>query len=57
MRSDSLQLKNPNGALVNAARGLTKSYGARPPQCGSEQMNREIAKGLSQELREALDPQ
>jgi transposase len=43
-------------ALVNAARGLTKSYGARLPKCGSEQMNREIAKGLSEELREALDP-
>jgi len=43
-------------ALVNAARGLTKSYGARLPKCGSEQMNREIAPGLSQELREALDP-
>jgi transposase len=43
-------------AMVNAARGLTKSYGARLPKCGSEQMNREIAKELSQELREALDP-
>ena len=43
-------------ALVNAARGLTKSYGARLPKCGSEQMSREIAKGLSEELREALDP-
>src|ERR1700732_2002213 len=43
-------------ALVNAARGLTKSYGARLPQCGTEQMNREMAKGLSQELREALAP-
>jgi transposase len=43
-------------ALVNAARGLTKSYGARLPKCGSEQMNREIAKGLSEELRDALDP-
>jgi transposase len=43
-------------ALVNAARGLAKSYGARLPKCGSEQMNREIAQGLSQELREALDP-
>jgi transposase len=43
-------------ALVNAARGLTKSHGARLPKCGSEQMNREIAKGLSEELREALDP-
>ncbi len=43
-------------ALVNAARGLTKSYGARLPQCGTGQMNREIAKGLNQELRDALDP-
>jgi len=43
-------------ALVNAARGLTKSYGERLRKCGSEQMNREIAKGLSQELREALNP-
>jgi transposase len=43
-------------ALVNAARGLTKSYGERLRKCGTEQMNREIAKGLSQELRDALDP-
>ena len=43
-------------ALVNAARGLTKSYGARLPKCGSEQMGREIAKELNQELRDALDP-
>jgi transposase len=43
-------------ALVNAARGLTKSYGERLRKCGSRQMNREIAKDVSQELREALDP-
>jgi transposase len=43
-------------ALVNAARGLTKSYGERLAKCGTQQMNREAAKGLSQELREALDP-
>src|ERR1700720_3749876 len=43
-------------ALVNAARGLTKSYGERLRKCGTEQMNREIAKGLSQELRDVLDP-
>ena len=43
-------------ALVNAARGLTKSYGERLRKCGTGQMNREIAKGLSQELREALEP-
>jgi transposase len=43
-------------ALVNAARGLTKSYGERLRKCGTGQMNRETAKGLSQELREALEP-
>jgi transposase len=43
-------------ALVNAARGLTKSYGERLKKCGTGQMNREMAKGLSQELREALEP-
>jgi transposase len=43
-------------ALVNAARGLTKSYGERLRKCGTEQMNRESCQGLSQQLREALDP-
>src|SRR6202521_1076345 len=43
-------------ALVNAARGLTKSYGERLPKCGTEQMNREIAKGRSPELRDVLEP-
>ena len=43
-------------ALVNAARGLTKSYGARLPKCGTERMNREITKELKPELREALNP-
>src|ERR1039458_3556901 len=43
-------------ALVNAARGLTKSYGERLTKGGTEQMNREIAKELSPELRDALDP-
>src|SRR5467141_2988765 len=43
-------------ALVNAARGLTKSYGERLRKCGTGQMNREIAQGLSQELRDALEP-
>src|ERR1700724_3471816 len=31
-------------ALVNAARGLTKSYGQRLRKCGSGQMNRKMAK-------------
>src|SRR5579864_4727884 len=43
-------------ALVNAARGLTKSYGERLRKCGTEQMNREIAKGMNEELRDVLDP-
>jgi transposase len=43
-------------ALVNAVRGLTKSYGERLRTCGTEQMNREIAKELSHELRDVLDP-
>src|SRR5271169_3896293 len=43
-------------ALVNAARGLTKSYGERLRKCGTEQMNRDSAKGLSPQLRDALDP-
>jgi transposase len=43
-------------ALVNAARGLTKSYGERLRKCGTEQVNREMAKGLSPELRDVLDP-
>jgi transposase len=43
-------------ALVNAARGLTKSYGGWLRKCGTGQMNRAIAQGLSQELRDALDP-
>jgi len=37
-------------ALVNAVRELTKSHGQRLRKCGTEQMNREMAQGLSQEL-------
>jgi transposase len=43
-------------ALVNAARGLTKSYGERLRKCGTPQMNREITEGLNPELRDVLDP-
>jgi transposase len=43
-------------ALVNAVRGLTKSHGQQLRKCGTEQMNREMAQGLSQELRDVLDP-
>jgi len=43
-------------ALVNAARGLTKSYGERLKKCGTEQIHRDSSLGLSPELRQALDP-
>jgi transposase len=43
-------------ALVNAARGLVKSYGERLRKCGTQQVGRDTATGLSVELREALEP-
>jgi len=43
-------------ALVNAARGLVKSYGQRLRKCGTLQVSREITGGLSPGLREALEP-
>jgi len=43
-------------ALVNAVRGLVKSYGQRLPKCGTEQVSRRLAAELSAELREVLEP-
>jgi len=43
-------------ALVNAARGLVKSYGERLRKCGTQQVRREITGGLSPGLRGALEP-
>ena len=43
-------------ALVNAARGLVKSYGERLRKCHTQQVGREMANGLSMGLREALEP-
>ena len=43
-------------ALVNAARGLVKSYGERMDKCGTQQFSRERAGGLSTGLRQALEP-
>jgi transposase len=43
-------------ALVNAARGLVKSYGERLRKCGTQQVRQEITSGLSTGLREALEP-
>jgi transposase len=43
-------------ALVNAARGLVKSYGERLRKCDTQQVRREATSGLSTGLREALEP-
>jgi transposase len=43
-------------ALVNSARGLAKSYGERLRKCGTQQVSRGLAAGLSPELRTALEP-
>ena len=43
-------------ALVNAARGLVKSYGERLRKCNTQQVRREMTGELSTELREALEP-
>ena len=42
--------------LVNAARGLAKSYGERLLGCNVRNMNPEKAEGLSPELQRALEP-
>jgi len=43
-------------ALINAARGLAKSYGERLQKCYTQQDGREAANGLRAGLREALKP-
>src|SRR5215470_14007917 len=43
-------------ALVNAARGLVKSYGERLGKCHTQKLHREAASSLSEELRKALEP-
>jgi transposase len=50
------ELVSARTALVNAARGLVKSYGQRLPKCGTQQVSRELAAGLHAELREILEP-
>jgi transposase len=50
------ELVSARTALVNAARGLVKSYGQRLPKCGTQQVSRELAAGLSTEMREVLEP-
>ena len=43
-------------ALINTARGLTKSYGERLRGCSPRNVNPEKAEGLSPELQAALEP-
>ena len=43
-------------ALINVARGLTKSYGERLRGCSARNMDAEKRKGLSAELQLALEP-
>src|SRR2546427_70364 len=50
------ELVSVRTALVNAARGLVKSYGERLPKCGTQQVSRELAAALSTELRDVLEP-
>ena len=50
------ELVSARTALVNAARGLVKSYGQRLPQCGTQQVSRELAAKLNAEMREVLEP-
>src|SRR5258706_2938200 len=50
------ELVSVRTALVNAARGLVKSYGERLPKGGTQQVGRELGAGLSAELRDVLEP-
>ena len=50
------ELVSARTALVNAARGLVKSFGQRLPKCGTDQVNEKLAEGLSAELRDVLAP-
>src|ERR1700689_5750705 len=50
------ELVSVRTALVNAARGLVKSFGQRLPKCGTDQVNEKLAEGLSAELRDVLVP-
>ena len=50
------ELVSARTALVNAARGLVKSFGRRLPKCGTYQVNQKLAEGVSAELRDVLVP-
>src|SRR5712672_587700 len=50
------ELVSARTALVNAARGLVKSFGERLPKCGTYQVSEKLAAELSAELRDVLVP-
>jgi transposase len=50
------ELVSARTALVNAARGLVKSFGERLPKCGTYQVNEKLAEGVNAELRDVLSP-
>jgi transposase len=50
------ELVSARTALVNAARGLVKSFGERLPKCGTYQVNEKLAEGVHAELRDVLLP-
>src|SRR6266403_6283811 len=50
------ELVSARTAVVNATRGVVKSYGQRLPKCGTYQVSEKLAEGLSAELREVLLP-
>src|SRR6201981_1751368 len=50
------ELVSARTALVNAARGLVKSFGERLPKCGTYQVDEKLAEGVSAELRDVLAP-
>jgi transposase len=50
------ELVSARTALVNAARGLVKSFGERLPKCGTYQVNEKLAERVSAELRDVLAP-
>ena len=50
------QLVETRTRLVNAARGLAKSFGERLPACDTDQFGSEQLDGLPEPLRQALEP-
>jgi transposase len=50
------ELVKARTALINASRGLAKSFGERLPKRGSQQVDRNLAAALNTTLREVIEP-